>query len=182
MVTGSRRRDGFLDKPWVAIAAAAGVIIVVICAAVFFLGGSGETPGITSTATAGTPASSGTAVTPHVVTPSSGQPGKLAYNVALTGYEPDSIPVPGKGIFIKVIYRGAYDGKYTTGNETEELRNSGERVFEIENPGTTITATVKKQESSTRQTLTAEIWKNGARLDSKTTSLPYGEVTVSSAL
>ena len=77
--------------------------------------------------------------------PLSGQPGELAYNVALTGYEPDSIPVPGKGIFIKVIYRGASDGKYTTGNETEELRNSGERVFEIENPGTTITATVKNR-------------------------------------
>jgi hypothetical protein len=182
MVTGSRRRDGFLDKPWVAIAAAAGVIIVVICAALFFLGGSSESAGITTPVIADPAASSGKALPRHVVTPSTGEPGKLAYNVALTGYEPDSIPVPDKGIFIKVIYRGAYDGKYTTGNGTEELRNSGERVFEIENPGTAITATVKKQESSAKQILTAEIWKNGARLDSKTTSLPYGEVTVSSAI
>jgi hypothetical protein len=182
MVNGNRRRDGFLDKPWVAIAAAAGVIVVVICAALFFMGGNGDPTGITTPVSTGTPSSPGPSVTHHVVTPSSGQPGKLTYNVALTGYEPDSIPVPDKGTFIKVIYRGGYDGTYTSGAGPQELRNSGERVIEIENPGTAVTASIKKQESSTKQALTVEIWKNGARLDSKTTSLPYGEVTVSSAL
>ena len=90
---------------------------------------------------------------------------------------PTAYPFRTKGFLSRSFTAG-----HTTGNGTEELRNSGERVFEIENPGTTITATVKKQESSAKQTLTAEIWKNGARLDSKTTSLPYGEVTVSSTI
>ncbi|MFA6225996.1 MAG: hypothetical protein WC620_07455 [Methanoregula sp.] len=183
MVTGSRRRDGFLDKPWVAIALAAGVLIVVICAVVFFMGGCGNSTGITSPASATSPSSPGLGAPAHAAGSSTGLPGVLAYNVAMTsGYELDHVAVPDKGTFIKVICRGGYEGKYTSGNGTQELRNSGERVFEIEKPGTTVSATVKKQDGSTKQALTVEIWKNGTRLVTKTTALPYGEVTVSSAI
>jgi len=183
MVTGNRRKDGFLDKPWVAIAVAAGILIVVAGAVVFFMGSSGEPPGITPTATAISSSSPGQSAPAPATGSPAGQPGVLAYNVALkTGFELDNVPVPDNGVFIKIIYRGGYTGTYTSGNETGELRNSGERVFAIDNPGTTISATVKKQDGSTKQVLTAEIWKNGNRLDSKTTALPFGEVTVTGTI
>lgn len=183
MVTGNRRKFGFLDKQWVAIAVAAGILIVVAGAVVFFMGGGGDPTGITPAAAAISPSSPGQGVpAPATVSPA-GQQGVLAYNVALkTGYELDNVPVPDKGIFIKIIYRGGYTGTYMSGNEKGELRNSGERVFPIENPGTTVSATVKKQDGSTKQVLTAEIWKNGKQLDSKTTALPFGEITVSSTI
>ena len=183
MVTGNRRKNGFLDKPWVAIALAAGVFIVVVCAGMFFMGGSGDPTGLTSPAAAIIPSSNGQAAPAIAAGSLAGQPGVLTYNVVLkTNYELNGVAVPDKGSFIKVIYRGGYEGTYTSGNETHELRNSGERVFEIENPGTTVSATVKKQDGSTKQALTVEIWKDCARLDTKTTSLPFGEITVSSKI
>ena len=175
MVTGTRRRDGLSGKPWVAIAAVAGVFIVAAFAVMFFTGGSRDTQNGASAA----PVLPIPGLSPHAGN-TMGHDGALAYNVPLSaGYEHADIIVPGKGIFLKVLYRGGYEGRYTSGNETQDLRNSGERVIAIENPGPSIFATVKKQDGSSKQALTAEIWKDGARLYTNTSSVPFGEVMIS---
>ncbi|MCK9579320.1 MAG: hypothetical protein M0Q92_02575 [Methanoregula sp.] len=178
MVTGNRRRDGLLDRPSVGIAAVAGVVIVVACALLFIPGNSGSnSAGVTNSH------SSPTQGVPQPDGGNTGQNGVIAYNVSLTaGYELDDVIVPDKGTFIKVIYRGAYEGRYTSGNETQELRNSGERIFTIENPGPAVFAAMRKREGSTKQALTLEVWKEGTRLMTNTTSLPFGEVTVSGSI
>ena len=174
MVTGNRSRNGFPDKPWVAIAAIAGVLIVVAGTLIFFFGGSANPAASLLSHGQGIPLPAGG---------TSGHNGTLAYNVVMTaGYELPDIIVPDKGTFIKVTYRGGYEGKYTSGNETQELNNSGERVLAIENPGPSIFAEVKKQDGSSKQALIVEIWKDGTRLMTNTTSLPFGEVTLSSSI
>jgi hypothetical protein len=173
MVTGNRRRDGFLDKPWAVVAVVAGVLFVAACAFLFFTGGSGNATGLSTSVT---PPSSG------VTAPAAGSygpSGVLTYRVAPTrSFELTNVVVPAQGVFIKVSYRGEYEGMYSSGNDTEELHNSGERVFALDNPGPAIFAMVKKEDSSAKQPLTVELWKDGTRLASNTTTLPFGEVTV----
>jgi hypothetical protein len=181
-MTGNRQRNGFSGKPWVAIAAGAGVLIVVVCAIMFYAGGFGSPAGITAPGAAADASSPGQSVPAHVVA-SSGTPGVLSYNVAMTsGYEIGDIAVPENGVFIRVIYRGGYSGTWTSGNKTGDMQNSGERVVAIENPGSTVSADLVKLDNSARQPFTVEIWKDGTRRATNSTSLPFGEVTVSAVL
>lgn len=163
-----RRKNGITSTRRVILAAIAGIILVTTCAILFYFG-------------SGSPA--GAVVAPPVAGKSPEPTGVLSYNVPLTsGYEPDAVMVPGTGVFIKVIYRGSYEGNYTTGTVTEDLENSGERVIAVENPGNTISATVKKKDTSSRQVLTVEIWKDGARRAANSTSVPFGKVLISAGL
>ena len=169
------------DNPGVAIAAGAGVLIVVAAAIIFLTGGFGQA-GLTSPGTAEITPSSGPIPPVHAAA-YSGTPGVLDYNVVMTsGYELAEAAVPEKGVFIRIIYRGGYAGTWTSGNETGDIRNSGERLVAIENPGRTLSADLVKMDNSARQPLSVEIWKDGTRRTSNSTSLPFGEVTVSGDL
>jgi hypothetical protein len=178
-----RQKRKLTDSPWIALAAAAGVLIVLACAILVYAGWFGTaadalpSPG---TAAGVSPAAHGV---PAPGTPSSGKPGALSYNVAMTtGYEIGDVAVPATGVFMKVIYRGSYAGTWSSGNATGEVRNSGERVLAIDNPGSAISASLLKLDASSRQPLTVEIWKDGTRRAANSTSVPYGEVLISAAL
>jgi len=178
MVTGNRRRDGFLDKPWAVIAVVAGVLIVVAGVLVFFMGGGGNTAGLSAPPAALSPSSPGQGITVPAGG-SSGQPGILNYGVAPTkDFELTDVVVPAQGVFIEVSYRGEYTGMYMSGNVTQDLSNSGERVVKVENPGPSVFTLVKKQDGSSKQVLSVGIWKDGTRIAANSTSLPFGEVTI----
>jgi hypothetical protein len=178
MVTGhkgSDRRTG--PKPWVTIAAVAGVLIVVIIAFLVYWGGTDQAGLQPGSAAEGE--LSGQGISPSAVKSSSGQDGVLTYGVApSTVYELTPVQVPSDGIFIRTSYIGGYEGSYTTGGDTQAIRNSGERVVEIGDPGPAISITVKKQDGSTGQVLTVELWQDGHLVKSGTTSLPFGEVNI----
>jgi len=178
MVTGKRRSYGFLDRTWAVIAVVAGVLIVVAGVLVFLTPG-GNTTGLSMPGSTVAPPSPGQGMpVPAAVSP--GQPGVLSYRMAPTrDFEPVNVSVPAQGIFIKVMYRGAYAGKYISGNVTQDLDSSGERVFGIEKPGPSVYASVKKLDGSSKQQIMVEIWRNGTQITSNSTYLPFGGVTVS---
>jgi len=181
-MAGNRQREGFFDKPWIVIAASAGVLIVVAGAIVFFTGSFGSPSGLPSTGTATDASPAGPGVPAHTAA-SPGTPGVLSYNVAMTsGHETGDIAVPDKGVFIRIIYRGGYSGTWTSGNETGEIRNSGERLITVENPGSTVSVGMRKLDNSSRQPLTVEIWKDGTRSAANSTTVPFGRVMVSSGI
>jgi hypothetical protein len=180
-MSGNRRQNGLFDHPGVAIAAGAGVLIVVAAAIIFLTGAFGQA-GLTSPGTAETTPSPGQTLPVHAAA-YPGTPGVLSYNVAMTsGYELSNVAVPSSGVFLRVIYRGGYAGTWTSGNETGDIQNSGERLVAIENPGSTLSADLVKLDNSARQPLSVEIWKDGTRRAANSTSLPFGEVTVSGDL
>jgi hypothetical protein len=159
-----KRKDPF-DKPWVIIAAVAGIIAVVVIALVFFMGG-----GSSASSSSGQPAA--------------GQGTPSAKQSSAVGVAPSVIitqkpaAVPTEGVFVKVSYLGAFAGSYgMEGNMTEE-RNSGTRVYPIENATGTITATFHKEDTSKRQTITVEIWKDGKSLKVAENSSLNGEASV----
>jgi hypothetical protein len=161
-----RRRQDIFDQPWVPIAAVIGVIAVIAIAIFFFmgLGGSGDqAAGPSSPSTGSTPSASGT---------------------ISTGIDPSQIrelptvTVPAQGTFVKVSYLGSFSGEYGMDGEMITARDSGDRVYEIENANRTITAVFKKLDSSTKHDLTVEIWKDGKVMKFDTTTSPYGEVSV----
>ena len=179
---GNRHRDGFLDRPWIALAAGAGVLIVVVCAIVFLMGGSGNPAGLATAGGTGAASSSGQGGSGHA-TASSGPPGVLRYNAVMTsGHEFGDIAVPAKGAFIRIVYRGGYSGSWASGNGTGEMQNSGERLVAIEKPGNSVSAELRKLDNSAHQPLTIEIWKDGTRRAANSTSLPFGRVTASANL
>lgn len=181
-MSGNRRQNGWSGNPGVAIAAGVGVLIVIVGAIVLFTGGFPAQPGLTQPEIPESTQSPGQNMPVHAVA-YAGTPGVLSYNVAMTsGYELSDVTVPDQGVFLRVIYRGGYTGTWTSGNETGDVQNSGERLVAIENPGSSLSADLVKLDNSERQPLTVEIWKDGARLAANSTSLPFGEVTVTGDL
>ena len=158
--------------------AGAGVLIVVVGAILFFTGGFPGQAGPTAPGTPDSTPSPGQVLPVHAAA-HPGTPGVLDYNVVMTsGYELGDAAVPDKGVFVRVIYRGGYAGTWTSGNETGDIRNSGERLVAIENPGNSLAVDLVKLDNSVKQPFTVEIWKDGTRLAANSTSLPFGEVTV----
>jgi hypothetical protein len=142
------------------------------------MGGFGSQAGLTTAGEAGAASSPGQSGLAHAAA-SSGTPGVLSYNVLITsGHEIGDIAVPGKGVFIRIMYRGEYSGTWVSGNRTGEMHNSGERLVAIENPGNTVLAELRKLDNSARQPLTIEIWKDGTRRAANSTTLPFGRVRV----
>jgi hypothetical protein len=94
-----------------------------------------------------------------------------------TTISPGSTPVPTRtpvvvptaGIFIRVDYIGSWSGIYGTAAEILKVKNSGERLYEIENPNGTVFAGFKKLDGSAHP-LTVEIYKNGQVIKTGTSS------------
>jgi hypothetical protein len=161
-----RRRNDPFDKPWVIIAAVIGIIAVVIIAIAFFMSGG-----------LGGSASSAKPVSP------SGSPAS-AQQTIVVGVAPSVIKtqvpvvVPTEGVFVKVSYLGSFSGRYGMTSDLQKVRNSGERVFGIENATGTILADFKKEDDSSRHDLTVEIWKDGRAQKTATNSSGFGEVNI----
>jgi hypothetical protein len=166
------RRHDIFDQPWVPIAAVIGVVAVIAIAAFFFLGGGGSAG---SSAAPTTPASTG---------------GSSAAKVAVTGTinpaaikEQKTISVPAEGVYVKVSYLGSFSGSYGTEGALVTARDSGEKIYPIENANGTLSATFKKTDTSTKQhDLTVEIWKDGKVLKFEKNLSPGGEVSLSQLL
>jgi hypothetical protein len=159
-----RRKDPF-EKPWVIIAAVVGIIAVIVIALVFFMG-SGSTA----------PASSGQPST------SSGTPS--AQETSVVGVAPTAIKtqapvtVPAEGVYVRVSYIGGFTGTYGMEGNMTTMRNSGDRVFVVEDANGTVSANFHKEDASTRHEIVVGIYKDGISLQEARNSSSYGEASV----
>jgi hypothetical protein len=92
--------------------------------------------------------------------------------------ETTPVTIPPTGVFVKVTYIGGFSGTYGINNVTQNVRNSGEKLYSIDGSGT-VTAMFSKEDKSTHA-LTAEIWKDGKLLTSGANSTAFGTVRISS--
>jgi hypothetical protein len=166
-----RKRNDTWDKPWVTIAAIVGVIAVVVIALVFFLGGTGGSAGQSSSGQAPAVPGSGAASSQTTIS-SVGVPPSVIITQS-------PVNVPGQGVFVKVSYIGGFAGVYGVNSTLQKVRNSGERVFAIDNATGNFKASFRKEDGSTRHELVVEIWKDGKVLKFGKNSTPYGEVSIS---
>jgi hypothetical protein len=161
-----RRRNDPFDKPWVIIAAVIGIIAVVIIALAFFMSG-----GLGGSASSGKPGSpSGSSASPQQTIVVGVAPSVIKTQVPVV--------VPTQGVFVKVSYLGSFSGRYGMTSDLQKVRNSGERVFGIENATGTILADFSKEDDSSRHDLTVEIWKDGRAQKTATNSSGFGEVNI----
>ncbi len=160
-----RRRNDPFEKPWVIIAAVAGIIAVVVIALVFFMGGGSSVP-----ASSGQPSTS------------SGTPS--AQQTVVVGVAPSviqtqaAVTVPEKGVYVRVSYLGGFAGTYGMEGNMTTMRNSGDRVFVVEDATGTVSATFHKEDASTRHEIVVEIYKDGKSQQVARNSSSYGEASV----
>lgn len=161
-----RRRNDPFEKPWVIIAAVVGIIAVVVIAVVFFMGGGSSAPGGSSGQTQ----------------VSSTNPS--AQQTAVVGVAPSVIMtqvqaiVPAEGVYVRVSYLGGFAGTYGMEGNMTTMRNSGDRVFVVEDATGTVSATFSKEDSSTRHEIVVEIYKDGKAQKVARNSSSYGEASV----
>lgn len=160
-----RRKDPF-EKPWVIIAAVVGIIAVVIIALVFFMGGGSSAPAgspgqtqVTSTSPSAQQ-TVGVGVTPSVIKTQT------------------MVTIPEEGVYVKVSYLGGFAGTYGMEGNMTTTRNSGNRVFVVEDATGTVSATFHKEDASTRHEIVVEIYKDGKVQQVAKNSSSYGEATV----
>lgn len=89
------------------------------------------------------------------------------------------VTIPVTGVFVKVSYLGAFNGTYGMNGAMQQVKNSGDRVYEITNATGNVTATFYKQDESTTHDITVGLWKNGVSLTSAKNSTPFGKVSIS---
>jgi hypothetical protein len=157
-----RRRKDLFEKPWVIIAAVAGIIAVIVIALVFFTGSGSSAPAGSSATSAGGSSQQTVAV-------------GVAPSVIRTQ---TPVTVPEEGVYVKVSYLGGFTGTYGMEGNMTSTRNSGDRVFFIENATGDVTATFHKEDSSTRHEITVEIWKDGKAMQTAKNSSAFGEASV----
>jgi hypothetical protein len=159
-----RRKDPF-EKPWVIIAAVVGIIAVIVIALVFFMG-----DGPTAPASSGQPSTS------------SGTPS--AQETSVVGVAPTAIKtqapvtVPAEGVYVRVSYIGGFTGTYGMEGNMTTMRNSGDRVFVVEDANGTVSANFHKEDASTRHEIVVGIYKDGISLQEARNSSSYGEASV----
>jgi hypothetical protein len=164
-----RRKDPF-EKPWVIIAAVVGIIAVVIIALVFFMGGGSSAPAESSGQTPVTSANpsaqqtAGVGVAPSVIKTQA------------------AVIVPETGVYVRVSYLGGFAGTYGMEGNMTTTRNSGDRVFVVENATGTVSATFHKEDASTRHEIVVEIYKDGKVQKAAKNSSSYGEASVTSTV
>jgi hypothetical protein len=154
-----RRKDPF-DKPWVVIAAVVGVIAVVVIALVFFMGGGASVPAGSSGQTPTARQTAAVGVAPSVIMTQS------------------PVTVPGEGVYVRVSYLGGFAGTYGMEGNMTTTRNSGDRVFVVEDATGTVSATFHKEDSSLRHEIVVEIYKDGKSRAVARNSSSYGEASV----
>jgi len=88
------------------------------------------------------------------------------------------VTIPVTGVFVKVSYLGAFNGTYGMNSAMQQVRNSGDRVYEITNATGNVTATFYKLDGSTKHDITVELWKNGKSLTSAKNATAFGKVSI----
>src|SRR5512133_2944058 len=140
-----RRKDPF-EKPWVILAAVVGIIAVVIIALLFFTGDGSASP-----STSDQPA-------PGAVTTSGQQTSVVGVAPSVVKTQAP-VTVPKDGVSVRVSYIGGFAGSYGMEGNMTTVRNSGDRVFVVEDPNGTVSASFHKEDASTRHELVVEIYK-----------------------
>jgi len=88
------------------------------------------------------------------------------------------IVIPVTGVFVKVSYLGGFSGTYGMNNDMQNVRNSGDKLYEIVNATGNVSATFKKEDGSTKHDITVELFKNGKSLVSAKNSTPFGTASI----
>jgi hypothetical protein len=88
------------------------------------------------------------------------------------------ITIPVTGVFVKVSYIGGFSGTYGMNNDMQNVRNSGDKLYEIVNATGNVSATFKKEDGSTKHDITVELFKNGKSLVSAKNSTPFGTASI----
>lgn len=173
---GKHRGPGGHGKPNTTYIALIVVAVVLIAGAFLILSGSSgnteEQAGPAPTTTKGTAGAS--------VTQKAAGAGTTLDPASIT--VPTTVAVSNTGAYIRVQYLGSYKGTYTADGEVHNITSSGDRLFTVNNSSQTVTVNVRKTDRSSKQTLIAEIWKNGIILSSANTTALYGEVSVTAAV
>ncbi|MFA5267360.1 MAG: hypothetical protein WC379_05265 [Methanoregula sp.] len=158
-----RRKDPF-EKPWVILAAVVGIIAVVIIALLFFTGDGSSSPSTSDPAAPG-PTTSGQQTSVVGVAPS-----------VVKTQAP--VTIPEEGVSVRVSYIGGFAGSYGMEGNMTTMRNSGDRVFVVEDANGTVSASFHKEDSSLHE-ITVEIYKDGISQQVASNSSSYGEASVS---
>jgi hypothetical protein len=165
-----RRRNDPFEKPWVIIAAVVGIIAVIVIALIFFMGGGSSAPAGSSGQTQPTSASP------------SAQQTVVVGGVPLVIITQSPVSVPEEGVYIRVSYIGGFAGTYGMEGNMTTMRNSGDRVFVVENATGTLSATFHKEDASTRHEIVVDIYKDGKSLKEARNSSSYGEASVTATV
>jgi hypothetical protein len=160
------------DKPWVMIAVIVGILAVVVIALVFFMGIGNTADQPVPIKTSPTPSGAGTQATQASAT---GSP-------QMTIKVPTTAAIPATGVFIKVSYLGGFSGTYGVNGVMQNVRNSGERLYEITNTTGNVSAIFKKEDGSTNHEIVVELWKNAKSLTSANNSTPFGTASINYTL
>jgi hypothetical protein len=171
------RRQGHkaADTPWLLIATVAGIAVVVVIAVLFFSGyiiAAESTPGIPSPIKTVVPSLKPTITT--VTTTRSGiSPSPTPVFTVTT-----IVPISSEGIYIKVDYIGAFSGTYSVNGLQHTVRSSGTRLYQLPDATGTVSASLQKEDGTTKHALTVGIYKDGKLLRSDTISAAYGKVSI----
>ena len=88
------------------------------------------------------------------------------------------VTIPVTGVFVKVSYIGGFNGTYGMNGAMQQVKNSGNRLYEITNATGNISATFIKEDGSTKHDITVELWKDGKSLTSAKNSTPFGKASI----
>ena len=87
------------------------------------------------------------------------------------------VTVPVEGVYVRIEYLGSFNGTYGINDLMQKVRNSGDRLYPIDNATGNLTATFYKEDRSSH-VLSVEIWKNGKLLTSGNTTAGFGKVSL----
>ncbi len=163
--------------PWLMVSFVAGIVIVVAIALLSF---SGYIP-VVDIESSGIPTPAITVTqTPRQITP----PVTPLVSVTVRIQTPvvtasPTIVVPPAGVYIRVDYIGSFNGTYGTNGEQQHVRQSGIRWYPLSSTEGTVAATFQKEDGTTKNALSVEIYKDGKLLQSGNTSAAFGKVQIS---
>jgi hypothetical protein len=155
----TRGRHRSSDNKWVIIAVIVGIVAVAAIAVAFFLGNGnpGPVPGGQTTVPTGS---------------------KTPVPATFPTVKPTTpVVIPARGLYVEVSYIGGFNGTYGIDNEIQKVRNSGDRLFTIDNQTGNVSAAFTKEDKSSH-VLTVSLWKDGKLLTSATNSSAFGTAKV----
>lgn len=151
----------------VAIALAAGVML-----SMNYLPGPGGDQG---SGNEGTPV-----ITPSQAFPQEGTPAPLpALAPLVTAVEATPAPVliPPTGVWVRVAYPGSFTGTLGTAADQRPVADSGDKFYVVATATGIVKASIQKTDGS-GQELTVDVYKDGALVESRSTTVPKGTVEV----
>ncbi|HUT39677.1 MAG TPA: zinc-ribbon domain-containing protein [Methanoregula sp.] len=93
--------------------------------------------------------------------------------------ERPAVMVPADGVYVHITYLGGWKGLYGMPSALQNVTNSGDRFYLVENATGTVQASFEKLDGTTKHALVVEIIKNGNLLKSGNTSAAFGKISLS---